>query len=122
MFAEEAQVAKNFVPGSPKYQSEIDWHKQPETRTAKFFTTKRRTIADDISHKSQWKEKSTPGCNLYKNEAAWKFTKGKLKGNFTNKEDRVTFVQESGWKADQTPGLKYTAIDLVSEQIVQNLI
>ena len=25
MFAEEAQVAKNFVPGSPKYQTEIDW-------------------------------------------------------------------------------------------------
>ena len=52
MFAEEASDIKSFVPGSPKYQSEIDWHKSPSTLTAKFFSTKRRTIADEITHKS----------------------------------------------------------------------
>ena len=66
MFAEEAQVAKNFVPGSPKYQTEIDWAKAPSTRTAKFFSTKRNTQADDIIHKSNFPEKTSPGCAKYK--------------------------------------------------------
>ena len=89
------------------YHSEHNWEKSPSTKTAKFFVTKRRTIADEIVHKSTFKEKSVPGCGDYKHDAAWKFTQAKIKGLYGKSEQRITFVAESGWKANQTPGLKY---------------
>ena len=73
-FAVEHSDQKKFVPGSPMYHSEHNWEKSPSTKTAKFFVTKRRTIADEIEHKSTFKEKSVPGCGDYKHDAAWKFT------------------------------------------------
>ena len=51
-------------------------------------------------HMSKFIEKNTPAPNIYKNQAAWNATRGKLKGCFTNKDDRVTWVQSSGWIAD----------------------
>ena len=113
-FAEESQKAHSYVPGAGKYHTAHDWAKAPSTRTAKFFVTKRRTQADDIAHANQFKEKSSPSCNLYDNAAAWKYTKGKIKGTQTNNDARVTFVQESGWKAVQSPGNKFTTVDPVS--------
>ena len=107
------------MPASNKYHSEHNWEKSPTTKTAKFFVTKRRTIADEIEHKSTFKEKTSPGCAEYKNEAAWRFTQAKIKGLYNKSEKRITFVQESGWNADQTPGpYKYKDVDLVSSYLI----
>lgn len=114
MFCEEASRAKDKIPAPSKYQTAIDWTKSPETRTAKFFTDKRKTVADEIIHKSRFKEKSSPGPAGYKDYQSWKYTLTKNSPNYKQKEDRVTFVQESGWKAEQSPGYKYPTIDLVS--------
>lgn len=114
MFCEEASRAKDKIPASSKYFSAIDWNKSPETRTIKFLSNPRRTIADEIMHKSKNPAKTSPGPAGYGAEAAWRKTLPQFKGSFKNLENRTTFVQESGWKAAQSPGYVHQDIKLVS--------
>ena len=114
MFCEEAARAKEKVPASPKYFTALDWNKTPDTRTIKFLSNPRRTIADEIMHKSKNPAKTSPGPAGYSNVDAWNKNLPKKKGNFKTLERRTTFVQESGWKADQSPGYKYPDVKLVS--------
>ena len=118
MFCEEASRAKDKVPAPSKYQSAIDWNKDPESRNIKFYSDARKTIADEIIHKSKNPAKTSPGPTGYSHYDGWKSTLPKPHGNFKLKEDRVTFVQSSKWTADQTPGYKYQAIDLVSHPLI----
>lgn len=93
-FVEDAIRAKDKVPAPSKYQTALDWNKSPDSRTAKFFTTKRKTIADEIIHKSQFKEKTSLGPAGYKDYDSWKYNLRKNSPNLKQKDDRVTFVQE----------------------------
>ena len=52
MFCEQASKAKDYIPGADVYQSEIDWHKNPDSRNYKFGKSTRMTIADEIYKKS----------------------------------------------------------------------
>ena len=114
MFCEEASLAKDKVPAPTKYQTAIDWAKDPVSRNIKFYRNERRVIADEIMHKAKQPEKTTPGPAAFSSQEGWEFTKGKPHGTTKIKEDIITFVQERKWFADQTPGFKYPSIDLVS--------
>lgn len=114
MFCEEASRAKDKVPAADKYQTAIDWSKDPETRTIKFYSDRRRMVADEIIHKSKHPEKTSPGPTGYNHYDGWQKTLKKIPGNYKQKDDRITFVSETGWKANQTPGFKYPSVDLVS--------
>ena len=61
MFCEEASRQKDKIPAANKYQSAIDWNKDPTTRNLKFYRDARKTVADEIIHKSKFPEKSSPG-------------------------------------------------------------
>ena len=95
MFCEEASKIKDKVPASSKYQSMIDWSKDPESRTIRFTKSKRETVADVITKKGEKKEKSTPGPAGHDQYEAWKKTLGKVSGTLKIKEKRISFVQES---------------------------
>lgn len=94
MFCEEAAKAKEKVPSPDKYQTTLDWAKSPETRTAKFFTDKRRMIANEIIHRSKFKEKTSPGPAGYHDFESWRYVQKKVIPNYKQGQDRVTFVQE----------------------------
>ena len=119
MFCEEASRAKDKVPAANKYQSEIDWSKDPETRNIKFYSSKRDTIADEIIKKSKNPAKTSPGPAGYNDYNSWKYSKPKITGEYKPRDSRITFVSETGWAAAQTPGFKYPAIDLVSQAQAQ---
>lgn len=114
MFCEEASKAKDKIPAPSKYQTALDWTKSPDSRTSKFFSDRRMMIADEIIKKSKNPAKTSPGPTGYDHYDGWKKSKPKPLGNYKQQEDRVTFVQESGWKANQSPGNKYNSIELVS--------
>ena len=114
MFCEEASRAKDKIPAPSKYQTAIDWTKDPNSRTIKFYSDARKTIADEIIAKSKKPEKTSPGPTGHDTYDAWKSTQKKVQGTQKLKEDRITFVQSMKWTADQTPGYKYPTIDLVS--------
>ena len=80
MFCEEASRAKDKVPAADKYQSAIDWNKNPESRNHKFGLSKRDTIADDIIKKSKNPAKTSPGPAGYNDFNSWKYTKPKVSG------------------------------------------
>ena len=115
MFCDEAIRAKDKVPAPNKYQSAIDWHKDPTSRNIKFYKDARKTVADEIIHKSKFLEKSTPGPAGHDAHDGWKKTLKKVGGTMSIKEARITFVQERSWFANQSPGNKYPSIDLVSK-------
>ena len=73
MFCEEASRRADKIPAPSKYQSTIDWDKNPETKTAKFFTDKRMMQADEIIKRSKVKEKSSPGPTGYDDFDSWKW-------------------------------------------------
>ena len=114
MFCEEASKIADKVPAADKYQSSIDWHKDPVSRNIKFYSNKRNMIADDIIHKSKNPAKTSPGPTGYNHYDGWKATLKKTPGNYKKKEDRITFVQEVTWHAHQTPGMKWQYVNLVS--------
>ena len=116
MFCEEASKLKDKVPASSKYQTAIDWSKDPNSRTIKFYKDKRETVADVIIKKSKNPAKTSPGPAGYDHYDGWKKTQKKVGGTQTQNEKRITFVQESKWKANQSPGFKYPSVDLVSNQ------
>jgi len=117
MFCEEASLAKDKVPASTKYQTAIDWAKDPESRNIKFYKDARKTIAGEIMHKAKFPEKTSPGPAAHSSQDAWRQTLAKVPlGTLKIKEDRITFVQEKKWFADQSPGNKYPSINLVSLQ------
>ena len=115
MFCEEASKAKDKIPGANKYQSAIDWNKTPESRNYRFGKDERLKIADEIMKKAKKPEKTTPGPTGYNHYDGWKYTTKSAMGNYKNKEKRTTFVQETILNANQTPGLKYNDVNLVSE-------
>ena len=117
MFCEEAAMQKLKVPGANKYQSSIDWNKDPESRNYKFGKDERLKIADEIMKKSKKPEKTTPGPTGYNHYDGWKYTTKSPMGNYKNKAKRTTFVTESVMNANQTPGLKYQDVSLVSKFI-----
>jgi len=43
MFTEDAIKAKSVVPASTKYQTALDWKKDPVSRNIKFYKNERRT-------------------------------------------------------------------------------
>ena len=69
--------------------------------------------------KSKKPEKTTPGPTGYNHYDGWKYTTKSPMGNYKNKAKRTTFVTESVMNANQTPGLKYQDVSLVSK--FQNL-
>ena len=52
MFCEEVARAKTGIPEPTKYFKPIDWTVNPETKPVKMFKAKRRTIAEEITHKA----------------------------------------------------------------------
>ena len=115
MFCEEAQKAKGFIPGSDKYQSEIDWNKNPNTRNHKFGKDARLTVAGEIKKKSEKKETCSPGPVAYNEYDTWrKKVSPRTKGSYKYHDSRITFVKERQWHANQTPGFKYPNVKLVS--------
>ena len=73
-FVEEASRQKDKVPACNKYQSAIDWHKNPESRNIKFYRDKRMMVADEIYKKSKEPAKTTPGPAGYSAHDAWRYT------------------------------------------------
>jgi len=80
MFCEEASREKDKIPAPSKYQSAIDWTKDPETRTLKFLKDPRKTVADEIIHKSKNPAKCSPGPAGHDTFDAWKYTLQKVPG------------------------------------------
>ena len=99
MFCEEVARAKTGIPEPTKYFKPIDWTANPETKPVKMFKAKRRTIAEEISHKAQWKEKTTPGPTGYEEYLAWKYTQPSPRegGTIRSKDPRTTFTAEREW-------------------------
>ena len=93
----------------------IDWAKNPSTNTAKFFTSARYTIADEIIKRSKKPERTTPGPFAYKNDTTLDYTKGKSKAFVEVKDERITFCDERSWFSKQTPGFSHYKIEPVSE-------
>ena len=120
MFCEEASRAKDKVPAADKYQSAIDWHKNPESRNIHFARSSRDVIADEIIKRSKNPAKTSPGPAGYDHYDSWKKTLKKEPGTYKPKDGRITFVQQREWNANQTPGMKYPAIDMVSDQCTQS--
>ena len=116
MFCEEASRAKDKVPAADKYQSAIDWHKNPESRNIHFARSSRDVIADEIIKRSKNPAKTSPGPAGYDHYDSWKKTLKKEPGTYKPKDGRITFVQQREWNANQTPGMKYPAIDMVGHQ------
>ena len=119
MFCEEASKAKDKVPAADKYQSAIDWNKDPASRSIHFAKSSRDCIADEIIKRSKNPAKTSPGPAGHDHYDAWKKTLKKEPGTYKPKDARITFVQERGWNAVQSPGLKYPAINMVSSSIYQ---
>ena len=114
MFCEEASRAKDKVPAADKYQSAIDWNKDPESRNIHFAKSARDVIADEIIKRSKNPAKTSPGPAGYDHYDNWKKQQKKAHGEYKPKDTRITFVQEREWNAVQSPGLKYPSINLVS--------
>lgn len=114
MFCEEASRAKDKVPAADKYQSAIDWHTDPESRNIHFAKSDRDCIADEIIKRSKNPAKTSPGPAGYSHYDSWKYNQKKEHGTYKPKDARITFVQERGWNAVQSPGMKYPAINMVS--------
>ena len=73
-------------------------------------------IADEIIKRSKNPAKTSPGPAGYDHYDSWKKTLKKEPGTYKPKDGRITFVQQREWNANQTPGMKYPAIDMVSQQ------
>ena len=115
MFCEEASKRADKIPAATKYQSAIDWNKNPESRNYKFNKTDRDTIADTIIKKSKKPEKCSPGPAAYNSYDNWKYNLAKPHGQYLqNKEKRITFMETQVWYAEQTPHMKYPDINPVS--------
>lgn len=80
MFCEEASLRHDKIPAPSKYQTAIDWAKDPETRTIKFFKDERMTIADEIIKKSKNPAKCSPGPAGHDTYDAWRKTLQKIPG------------------------------------------
>ena len=93
MFCEEASRAKDKVPSPTKYQSAIDWNKNPTSRNIKFYSDARMMVADEIIKKSKNPAKTSPGPTGHDHYDAWKKTLKKVPGNYKNNDARITFVQ-----------------------------
>ena len=113
MFCEAASKIADKVPAADKYQSAIDWNKNPTTRTIKFYTDKRTMVADEIIKKSQKPEKCSPGPAAHNHYEGWKGTLKKVPGMYKNREARITFTTEATYFAALTPGHKYPSVNLV---------
>ena len=120
-FAEEIGIQKGFVPPSTKYQTELDWAKNPSTRTGKFFTTKRYTIAGEIEKRSKKPEKTSPGPVAYQFEDAKDRVLSRSPSAVKQLEQRITFTHEREWFAQQTPGYSHTKVEPVSLDTRNNL-
>jgi len=114
MFCEEASRRADKIPSPSKYQSLLDWDKEPESRTIHFSKDRRRTIAGEIFHVSKFKEKSSPGPTGYSEFNSWRYAQKKNSPNLKQTDNRITFVTEASWKAADAPGFKYPSINLVS--------
>lgn len=103
-FTDEAITAKNVVPASVKYQTAIDWKKDPVSRNYKFNSDKRTTQAMQIEKDSKpgvnGVSKTTPGPAAHNGHDGWRYTNGKVGGTMKIREDRITFVQERRWFAN----------------------
>lgn len=90
-FIAEMCRRKAFIINGPdKYSNIQNWENNLPKRNGMFFRTQRRTIADDIIHKSKKVETSTPGIGKY-NPEAWRAEKKvKVKGFYDLKEERIT--------------------------------
>ena len=73
-FCDDAIKAKDKVPACDKYQTMIDWTKNPTSRNIRFGKDRRNTIADEIMHKSKMPEKTSPGPAGYDHYDGWKST------------------------------------------------
>ena len=92
MFCEEASRAKDKVPAPTKYQSAIDWHKDPQSRNLRFAKDGRNMIAEEIMRKAKNPAKTSPGPTGYDHYDGWKKTLKNVPGNYKVKDDRITFV------------------------------
>ena len=72
MFCEEASKRADKVPAPSRYQSAVDWEKNPSTRTIKFYKDWRHMVADVIVYNAKQPEKTSPGAAAYDNGEAWK--------------------------------------------------
>jgi len=71
-------------------------------------------IADDIIKKSKNPAKTSPGPTGYNHYDGWKATLKKTPGNYKKNDKRITFCQEATWHANNSPGMKYPDVNLVS--------
>ena len=95
MFCELASASKDYIPGSDKYQLDVNWEKNPTSRNYKFGKDARMTIADEITKKSEQKEKSSPGPTAYNEYDTWKNKiSQKTLGNYKYQDERISFVKE----------------------------
>jgi hypothetical protein len=102
------------VPPSTKYQTSLDWAKNPSTRTMQFATQKRYTIADEIEIRSKKPEKTSPGPFAYKLAESKNKVLARSPSAVKQLDERITFTTERSWYANQTPGYSFTKIDPVS--------
>jgi len=66
-FTEDASKAYGPIPGGGHYHRQLQWAMNPVSPTAKFFKTRRDTVAGEIMHKAKFPEKTSPGCAAYNN-------------------------------------------------------
>lgn len=101
-----------MISGPDKYSHIQNWDKNLPKRSGMFFQTQRRTIADDIIHKSKKPETCTPGIGKY-NPEAWRAEKNvKVKGFYGLKEERITNLDNYLAIHGPLPQNKYEAIPL----------
>ena len=93
MFCEEASRAKDKVPAADKYQSAIDWNKDPESRNYRFTRSSRDMVADEIIKRARNPAKTSPGPAGYDHYDSWKKSLKKEPGTYKPKDGRITFVQ-----------------------------
>ena len=91
-FVEETMRLHEKIPAPNKYQSAIDWNKDPNSRTIKFYKDARKTVADTIIAKSKHPEKSTPGPAQHESFKNWQSLSKKIPGTMKINEKRITFV------------------------------
>jgi hypothetical protein len=77
------------------YFSKLSWANNPTNRTGRFSKNEKISIAGEIERKAKIVEKTNPGPCRYDNHQAKLKNLPKVKGNYTFKQSRVTFMEEA---------------------------
>jgi len=77
----------------------LDWTKNPSTNTAKFFSQKRYTLAEEIEKNSKKPERTSPGPFAYKFAESKNFVLNRSPSAVKQLEARITFTHERSWFA-----------------------